>query len=295
MRMTTVALIVAAVSAWQAQPTPNMDALVSRLGAYLLEYEQQLSTVIAQERYKQSETQFEPGAAADVAGNTRIRTRSLDSEVAFLRLPGNAEWFGVRHVLIVDGRKIEGNTPGLLATVTSGEIEQAARIRAIVLASSRHNLGSARTINMPTVPLELLHPKHRRRFVFTLGSTTTVARLRVQEIRYRELNEPSIILYPKGRSMLARGSVWVTPDGRVLRVTLHLAFPHQLVVNVRTGDNELRVDFAANDALAMLVPRELREDFELAGGGRFQGRATYSQFRRFTTAARIIPPPLTAP
>jgi hypothetical protein len=144
---------------------------------------------------------------------------------------------------------------------------------------------------MPTVPLELLHPKHRRRFVFTLGSTTTVARLRVQEIRYRELNQPSIILDPKGRSMLARGSVWVTPDGRVLRVTLHLAFPHQLVMNVRTGDNELRVDFAANDALAMLVPRELREDFELAGGGRFQGRATYSQFRRFTTAARIIPPP----
>lgn len=291
MRTTVASLVVAAVSALQAQPAPDVDTLVSKLGAYLLEYEQQLSTVIAQERYQQSETQFGPGAVVDVAGNTTIRTRTLDSEVAFLRLPGNAEWFGVRHVLRVDGRKIEGDTPGLLATVTSGEIEQAALIRAIVLASSRHNLGSARTINMPTVPLELLHPKHRRRFVFTLGSTTTIARIRVQEIRYRELKEPSIILDPKGRSMLAGGSVWVTPDGRVLRVTLRLAFAQQSVMSVRTGENELRVDFAVNEALGMLVPRELREDFDLAGGGRFQGRASYSNYRRFTTSARIIPPP----
>lgn len=291
MRTTVALLVVAAGSALQAQPAPDVDALVSRLGAYLLEYEQQLSTVIAQERYKQSETQFGPGAVADVAGNTRIRTRSLDSEVAFLRLPGNAEWFGVRHVVRVDGRRVEGETPGLSAIITSGEADQAARIRAIVLASSQHNLGSARTINMPTVPLELLHPKHRHRFVFTLGGTTRIGRVRAHELRYRELSGPSLILDPKGRAMLAQGGVWVTPDGRVLRVTLHLAFAHQSVMNVRTGDNELRVDFAVNEALGMLVPRELREDFELAGGGRFQGRATYSQFRRFTTAARIIPQP----
>jgi hypothetical protein len=51
------------------------------------------------------------------------------------------------------------------------------------------------------------------------------------------------------------------------------------------------VDFAHDATLDLMVPREMREDLEARGGGRVQGRATYSQFRRFTTSARIIPPP----
>jgi len=49
MRAAITALIVG-LAGVQAQPPPDIDALVSRLGAYLVEYEQQLSTVIAQER-----------------------------------------------------------------------------------------------------------------------------------------------------------------------------------------------------------------------------------------------------
>jgi hypothetical protein len=58
-----------------------------------------------------------------------------------------------------------------------------------------------------------------------------------------------------------------------------------------TGANELRVDFAHDATLDLLVPKELREELSAQGGGHLQGRATYSEFRRFTTSARIIPPP----
>jgi hypothetical protein len=291
MRIAAFLLVAAASLPLHAQVSPDVEALVDRLGRYLVDYETQLSTVVAEERYRQSEVQLRPGAPRETGSNTIFRTRALESEVAFLRLPGNAEWFGVRHVRRVDGRRVAGETENLWKIVTSRDVDLAARIRAIVGASSRHNLGSARTINMPTVPLELLHPKHRQRFAFTQGSTTTIERTRVHELRYRELKEPSLILGAKGIAMLAQGSVWVGSDGRVLRVTLRLAHADQFIRKGRTSDNELRVDFATNEALGMVVPRVLHEDFEIAGGGRFQGRATYSNFRRFTTSARILPPP----
>jgi hypothetical protein len=51
------------------------------------------------------------------------------------------------------------------------------------------------------------------------------------------------------------------------------------------------VDFAMNDALAMMVPIEMREEFPSFGGlnSRGDGVAFYTNFRRFGTGARIIP------
>jgi hypothetical protein len=104
MRTATAMLVVIAVSGLQAQPTPEIETLVERLGAYLVEYEPQLSTVIAQERYRQSETRPLEGRDSLESGIGRINTRTLESEVGFLRLPGNLEWYGVRRVLRVNGK-----------------------------------------------------------------------------------------------------------------------------------------------------------------------------------------------
>lgn len=53
----------------------------------------------------------------------------------------------------------------------------------------------------------------------------------------------------------------------------------------------LRVEFARNDALDMLVPVEVREVFSASGGleARGDGVATYRNFRRFGTSVRIVP------
>jgi hypothetical protein len=291
MRVEALSLVAAAALGLHAQDSTGVDVLVQRLGRYLAEYENQLSTVVAEERYRQSVVQLKPEALGEIATNAIFRTRTLESEVAFLRLPGNAEWFGVRQVHRVDGRSVDSEGARLVEILAKPAIDRAPQIRAIVIASSRHNLGVSRTTNMPMVPLELLHPKHRERFVFTLGGTTTIRGDRAQELHYRELKEPSLILDVKGSTMLAQGSVWVGSNGSVLRVTLRLGHADQSLRKGRTGDNELKVDFAVNKGVGILVPHELREEFEIAGGGRFQGRATYSNFRRFTTSARIVSPP----
>jgi hypothetical protein len=286
--MRTVFGLIALCLTWgplAAQTTESADTLAARLGAYLEQYERELSTVMAREVYRQSETSFRP--QRDIA-NAIFRNRTLHSDVAFLRLPGDGEWFGVRHVLRVDRRNV--NAEGSLAkslAATRANLEET--VRAIVVASSKHNLGAERTINMPTVPLEILHPRHRERIVFTLGDEETIAGTRTRELRYREDSDRALIRDQEARQLLARGSAWVDAEGRLWRVTLRLEHAHQAVMNGRTGDNLLRVDFVHNGELNLLVPHEMREEFDVRGGGQFKGRATYSEYRRFTTGARIIP------
>jgi hypothetical protein len=292
MRTATAMLVVIAVSGLQAQPTPEIETLVERLGAYLVEYEPQLSTVIAQERYRQSETRPLEGRDSLESGIGRINTRTLESEVGFLRLPGNLEWYGVRRVLRVNGKPVDSGSPSLLDALQSSAGDRDALIKEIVRASSAYNLGASRTINMPTVPLELLHPRNRSRFSFRLAGTATISGRSTRELRFQEESTPSLVQDISGRSLRAAGSAWIEPaGGRLWRVALRFEMLRQSVGNVRAAANDLRVDFAHDATLDLMVPREMREDLEARGGGRVQGRATYSQFRRFTTSARIIPPP----
>jgi hypothetical protein len=292
MRTATATLVVVAVYGVQAQPTLEIETLVARMGAYLVEYEQQLSTVIAHERYRQSETRPAEGGDSLASGVGRITTRTLDSEVGFLRLPGNREWYGVRDVRRVNGKPVDPSRPRLLDAIKAPAMERDAQVQAIVQASSAHNLGPSRTTNMPTVPLELLHPKHRERFEFRSAGTTTISRTSTREVRFQEQVTPTLIQDAAGRSLRAEGSAWIeAASGRLWRVVLRLELAQQSVVQGQTAANELRVNFAFDPALDLMVPTELREDLAAQGGGRVQGRATYSQFRRFTTSARIIPPP----
>ena len=57
------------------------------MGAYLIEYETQLSSVVAEERFDQN-----------IYGGRGRSSALLESEVAFYRLPGGAEWLGFRDV-----------------------------------------------------------------------------------------------------------------------------------------------------------------------------------------------------
>jgi hypothetical protein len=292
MRTATATLVVVAVYGVQAQPTLEIESLVARMGAYLAEYEQQLSTVIAHERYRQSETRPPEGGDSIKDGIGRITTRTLDSEVGFLRLPGNLEWYGVRRVLRVNGKSVESSSPSLLDALQASAGDRDALIKEIVRASSAYNLGASRTINMPTVPLELLHPRNRARFSFRLAGTATISGHSTRELRFQEESTPSLVQDISGRSLRAAGSVWIEPaSGRIWRVALRFEMLRQSVANVRAAANDLRVDFVHDATLNLMVPRELREDLEARSGGRVQGRAIYSQFRRFTTSARIIPPP----
>ena len=59
----------------------------------------------------------------------------------------------------------------------------------------------------------------------------------------------------------------------------------------RELSNTVRVEFERDPKLDLLVPSEMSESFSMPPPSNGIGLATYKNFRRFQTSARIVPPP----
>ena len=284
------AVVVFLLSGVSGQESDPLDLVLNRLGLYLLQYEGELSTVVASERYEQQEIRPVRRAgrtATTVAEN--VRSRKLESDVAFLRLPGGASWLGVRDVLAVDGKPVTTDPTRLLALVKGfgreSDLDEAARITA---ASAAHNLGGVRTINMPTTPLELLHPDHHVQYLFRLRGTDRIDGVTTTRLEFEEFDEPTIIGNPEGDPLFIRGTAWVELEsGRLWRAQF-VVRPKSSRALPRNFEARLRVDYRLHAELKMLVPKQMSEEFFVIGG-RGVGQAKYSNFRRFSTAGRIVP------
>ena len=264
---------------------PELDLLIERLGDYLAKYEGELSTVVADERYDQSSRR---SASAGAGAGVLRRNRRLDSEVTFLRLPGGAEWFGVRDVRKVDGKSVALAGPSFVDLIKSPTTDLFARAKVIVDASTRHNLDPGRTINMPTVPLEALSAQNHPRYVFRLRGKDRINGVETQRLDFEEFDEPTIVHSTQGESMWSRGAAWIEPDsGRLWRAELIVGPDAPGTFRRVHLETRVRVDFVADATLNVLVPKEMSEEFWIPRG-RGTGRARYSNFRRFTTSARIV-------
>ncbi|HXG89398.1 MAG TPA: hypothetical protein VNJ02_13770 [Vicinamibacterales bacterium] len=73
-----------------------------------------------------------------------MRTRKLEFEVAFLRLPGGSLWFGLRNVKRVDGKAAQSNPHQLEQLLRHFNRTVAAEASAIMAKSAEHNLGGVR-------------------------------------------------------------------------------------------------------------------------------------------------------
>jgi hypothetical protein len=263
-----------------AQSKPTLEQLLGRLDAYLLEYETQLSSVVADERFEQSLWGF--GAKA------LWRSATLESEVAFMRLPGGAEWLGFREVKRVNWKPVK---PALtsITDVLSSSAGDLTKAREIAKASSRHNLGLPRTINVPTAPLEIIHPLHRGAHHYKLLADDSVRGTRTVVIGFEETGRPALLRDGRtGENLVSRGRVWLAPaSGTVWRVEWLYEIEDRPVNSLTP---KLRVEFEANKPLGIMVPTSMTENFA-EQGGRGEGRAIYRNFRRFGTSARIVPQP----
>jgi hypothetical protein len=259
----------------------DLDVLLDRLASYLETYEPALSAVVADERYIQEEVR---------RGVTRDR-RVLESEVMFLRLPGFAEWFGVRDTQRVNGKPVEGAGIRLRDLFTDPRRDLLDRAAAIVEASSRHNLGGRRTINMPTVPLEALSPRNHPRYIFKVRGGSRISGVQVRRLDFEEFEEPTLVQAIDGTSVWSRGSAWVDArTGAIWRAELVVGPNRPGTFRRVELESRIRVEFTRDAALNLLVPKELVENFWIRGGIG-NGRGRYSNFRQFATAARIIPEP----
>jgi hypothetical protein len=278
-----IAICLLLAPALMAQEIGEVDILLSRLSQYLESYESELRTVIAEEHYEQSE--YRPLNRANLE---LLRRRTTISDIAFLRLPDGSAWFGVRDVRTVDGKPVAANESRLGELLKQLDKKAFEQIVRIVAESAQYNLGGPRTINMPTTPLEILQPVHHVRYIFKMHGGARIEGHQTRRIDFEEFDEPTIVSGTEGTPVFIHGSAWVEPDnGRLWRVELTLK-PKVTPQLARPVDNRLRVDFTFHPELKMLVPAQMDETFWIPGG-RGQGRAKYSNFRQFTTSARIVP------
>ena len=277
----TLTVVVALSVAVSAQP-PTLETLLERMAAYLTEYETQLSSVVADERFTQRVVYTR--AYTDGVPETNQEQRRLDSEIGFIRLPGSSDWLGFRDVRKVNGREVARSAQSVSDVLASGT-DVTTKARAIAEASAAHNLGTPRTTNVPTAALEIIHPRNFAAHQFELRGEETVRRTRVAVIGFAEVRRPPLVKNPAGKELVSRGRIWVDPKtGGIWRV-------EWIYAPAVGAPSSLRVEFDRNDTLGMLVPLEMREDFRSFGGLEAYGNgvAQYSNFRRFGTGARIVP------
>lgn len=257
-----------------APQSAGLDAVLEQLDAYLERYETELSAVVADEELIQ-----------ETEGRMyRRMNQRLQSEIAFLRLPGGLEWMGFRRVRSINGKPLIGTKTlaELLATTSTDALRQAS---ILVDESARYNLGNPRTINMPNLPLELLSRKYRHRYEATYRGRSRLQGRATDEVELVEIGARPIV-YNEGRQLKTRVRAWVDVEsGALWRAEVELKVP---------GDNRnptwLRVDFAFDKTLQVMVPVTMRERFNsIADTG--TSLATYTNFRRFQTSARIVPQP----
>ena len=141
---------------------PSLEQLLDRMGAYLVEYETQLSSVVAEERFEQS-------IFAGHGGRDRQRCSNQRSRLSPPRRRGVAR-VSRRQARELEAGKDGGPSIGEVLTSAAGDMTKARRLQ----ESARHNLGLPRTINVPTAPLDIIHPMHRAAHRYELQGEETV-------------------------------------------------------------------------------------------------------------------------
>jgi hypothetical protein len=274
------ASIVAVVLAAQGDDAARIR---DRLDQYLLDYEPKLSALVAEERISQRDAPTRD-AMVNVAPDTKHR--SIESEVAFIGLPGQAGWLGFRRVLKVNGKAVKDIGTPLATLLSEGGSDDYDQARLLLRDSAQHNLGMPRTTNLPNLPLEFLHPRNRHRVHHRLDGREKIHGIDTARLVFEEHSTPTIIQRPEGGDMRSLITAWVEPStGRLIRAQVKI---RDARIGVLPFDAIIQVEFRLDQKLGLLVPYEMKEEFF---AGRFRegtGTARYSNYRQFRTMTRVV-------
>ncbi len=251
---------VIAVSPGAAQ-TNRGDQLVAQATAYVVDFLDRFSNVVAEERYIQQTT-------------SPRRRRELRSDFLLVKPPGSNEWFQFRDVFEVDGAPVRDRDERLAKLFLDEPGNALARAAEVTRDSSRFNLESSiGTVNKPLLAIAYLQPRYAARFWFTVGPIDRSVGAGVRLVQFEEWARPTILRRAGANGDLpTRGRMWIEEGtGRVVKTEL------------RAGEAEIVTTFAFDVNLQVAVPVEMRERylrlFEITGV------ATYGRFRRFEVRA----------
>jgi hypothetical protein len=189
----TFALLTVSVGAQTARP----GDIIARLDSYLLSYDERLSNVVAEERYRQWVEQ-----GSKESRNTTWRL--LLSDFALTLAPDSRRWVGYRDTFEVDGEPVRDRDERLQRLLSDGAIGQAARVAE---QNARFNLGQyliTRNINVPTFALEIMSPRMRDRVKVRRTGAGTLEGRPGWLIEFREQDRLTYVRTPDGRDQPSR-------------------------------------------------------------------------------------------
>lgn len=261
-RMRVLAVALLAAGLLQGQGNPDTERLVGLAAAYVKDYQQQLTSVVADETYRQH-------VRAQVPRDKGMKpTRTTTSEVFFLYIPGS-DWMAMRDVARMDDHPVSDRFD-LMGALRSLPALQAAR--KVKEYNSRFNLGRVvRNFNEPTLSLLPLDERHRGRFAFDFRRMQRSGSETLAVLGFRETKAPTLIYGLDGSPVFSSGEFGIEPStGRVRSARLALKIGTVAVTFLTT--------YVPDTRLGMLVPRQFREHYE-------DGRSDATGARRLDQAS----------
>ena len=263
------ALTAATALAATPQSPPKFGDVVARVDRYLSDYAGRLESVVAEETYRQR--------AMGGPGLRLIRILRSDYALTFVA----DAWIGYRDTFEVDGQVVRNRDERLKRLLASGAVAQAVSIDR---QNAQYNLANdrlKRTVNVPTLALEVLQPRYRRRF-----SVRRIAGSAAQDrsgwiLEFRERARPTLARTEDGHNQAARVEALVDPaNGEIHRTTMSWARTKGSIV----------VDYGRVDGVVVPVPVRMAERFTIGPGDEIDSEATYSNYRTFQTGGRLVAP-----
>ena len=265
-----------------SRKAPTLADVLAQAAKYIAEYELAFSAVVSEERYQQT--------LLGVIARGGRESRTLRSDV-LLVLGKETGWVTFRDVYEVDGRAVRDRQDRLANLILKPTSDAAEQARRIAEEGARFNLGPViRTINTPTMALQVLRTADQPRSAFRLVRHTRLAGAQAAEVEFTEIGRPRFVGTQDDAA--ASGRFWIeTGSGRVLKSEFTLA----------SAGNEATfvVTYERHEKLAMLVPVTMAETYLLAREFRaasrisarptqIEGYATYSNFRRFSVDTTTV-------
>lgn len=280
----TVALAVVVASQTPQAPDTSTQAVVNAAAAYVAEYQRQLTSILADERYTQE-------IVSQAPPDLRMpRARYMRSEIFFMFAPADHDWMAIRDLMELDGKALSDRPDLRLALQTLPAGDVAVKFKAY---NSRYNIGrTSRNFNEPTLSLLVLDDHHRARFSFDRKRVERTGDAVLVTVAFAEKDAPTLIRDTRRGPVFSRGEVVVEAGSGRVRRTL-------LTARVDAGSLELTTVYSPDQRLGMLVPTVFQERYDqgVASSSRFGDsesehehilcEARYTNFRRFATSVRI--------
>ncbi len=292
------------------------------MGTYVAGYGEKAALIVAVEKYTQT-VMFEGAPAPQ-------QPRRLVAEFAIVKAADGSGWVGFRDVVEVDGKQLSDRRDRLVKLFTSSAITDANEVTRIANESARFNAGPvSRNFNVPTSALFFFLPEHHGRFEFTRKGTKKIDGVETWEVAFKETRVPTFIMTRAGVDVPVSGTLWVKPDdGTIVRTRLRMNnFADQMTSPIQGAPvqrpemdpsrpqgrraaavptmywqkvesaADIEVTYKRNADVGIWLPAVMEESYSgpitltvNPSVGRSTTRATYSDFKQFSTAGTLVVP-----